>query len=460
MNVSVLDTVRQTMEEYEQRAETAPSIHYESSLAAVQETLAEFERNTVDENHALTEELTELTEMSDKLKAGHLDIVVFGEINTGKSSMINALIGREVAEVDIRGGKTVKESFNQWGEITYEVSSAGLGTVRLVDTPGINEVGGVEHAKLAEKAAKRADLVLFIVDADITQTQYDALKHLASLKKPMILVLNKVDRISVPDKEKLKSILKERANHFVNDGNIVEAAGRPQKRSRLVVLADGTQYEEIFQPEPQIDALKERILQVLSEEGQALIALNASLFAADTSDRVKVVRNELRNQQAQKIIIRHAVLKGLAVGGNPIPIADVAGGIAVDVAMVRSLATLYGAKWSKHQAGELIKSVAQSAGWVTVAEMATHGLVNVLNVVSLGTTYLITAIPQAVAGACGSYIVGKAAQYYFVHSGFDIGAKAVVQKILNDAETQSVFSSLKKQLIEELKTNRHAKSED
>jgi GTPase len=67
--------------------------HYEEALASIKQTIERFEGCTPEERAALTREIAELRSIEEKLTSGRVDIVLFGEISKGKSSLINALIG-------------------------------------------------------------------------------------------------------------------------------------------------------------------------------------------------------------------------------------------------------------------------------------------------------------------------------------------------------------------------------
>jgi hypothetical protein len=77
-----------------------------------------------------------LREFSEKRETNQLEIVVFGTISSGKSSLLNALAGRDVFQTDAKGGTTVTRN---------EVPWPGLDKVTLVDTPGLGEVDGAER---------------------------------------------------------------------------------------------------------------------------------------------------------------------------------------------------------------------------------------------------------------------------------------------------------------------------
>ena len=68
-----------------------------------------------------------------KRESQRLEIVAFGTISSGKSSLLNALAGRDVFRSDVVGGTTIRPSEIPW---------PGKDQVVLVDTPGLAEVRG------------------------------------------------------------------------------------------------------------------------------------------------------------------------------------------------------------------------------------------------------------------------------------------------------------------------------
>ena len=80
---------------------------------------------------------------------------------------------------------------------------------------------------MANQAAQRADLILFVTDSDLNETEYSALTALAAVHKPIILVLNKIDLYSREQRERLLQVLRdERVADLVSPDNIVTDGGR------------------------------------------------------------------------------------------------------------------------------------------------------------------------------------------------------------------------------------------
>ncbi|MDN5687502.1 MAG: bifunctional cytidylate kinase/GTPase Der [Brachybacterium sp.] len=117
-------------------------------------------------------------------------VAVVGRPNVGKSTLVNRILGRREAVVEDQPGVTRDRVF-------YEAEWAGK-DFWLVDTGGWEDrVQGMAHrvAEQAEVAVSLADVVLFIVDANvgITTTDDQLLRVLRRADRPVVLVANKVD---------------------------------------------------------------------------------------------------------------------------------------------------------------------------------------------------------------------------------------------------------------------------
>ncbi|MEC9091942.1 MAG: DUF697 domain-containing protein [Planctomycetota bacterium] len=429
---------------------------YSAAMASVETTLAKIRSCTDKEKSSLREDVKQLGQMYQKLSRGRVDIVIFGEISTGKSAIINALIGEAVAAVDVQGGWTKEIWGTAWEGTGHRIPGLDESEIVLIDTPGINEVGGADRGDLATEAARKADLILFVTDSDLNETEYAALLNLAALQKPIVLVLNKIDLYSTEQQDRLIEVLVERVGDFIPESQIVKTTADPREIECIIESADGTTRNEWRKPDPGIEALKIKIMETLERDGLDLIALNAALYAADKSDRVASIRVALRDRHATQLIMAYATIKAIAVAANPVPFGDTLGGVAVDVTMVMMLAKVYGLEMSSAKAKELSKAILKSAGWVGVGEL----IVPVVKLFTFSAATPFTILPQGAAAGYSSYIVGHASKYYFEHgaSWGTAGPKQVVKDILANTDKKSVVANLKKEIQTKLWQNPHAKS--
>lgn len=435
--------------------------HYAQAITSLEQTIDRLEKASHGERESLRTDLAELRQMGQKLVSGRVEIAVFGEISTGKSALINALAGDQVASVDVQGGWTKSINKSDWKTCDYHIPGLEKSQVVLVDTPGINEVGDKERGDMAVAAARQADLILFVADSDLHETEYAAALRLASAQKPMLFVLNKIDLYSPAQRDRLTTVLRdERLKGLIPETHFVTAAADPREVEYVIQSADGRTRSEWKKPLPEISELKGRIVEILDREGLGLVALNAALFASDKSDRLASLRVKLRDARAKQTIMGYAVLKSLAVALNPIPVADMVGAPAADVAMVVTLAGVYGMSVSWKSAMGLIGAITKATGWTLLAQGATIVAASFFKSLTFGMGTAITAIPQGAAAGYGSYIVGQAARYYFEHgaSWGNESPKVVVQRILAETDKDSVLNHLKDEIRRRLGVNAHART--
>ena len=128
--------------------------------------------------------------MNNTPNANRVHLGIFGKRNAGKSSLINALTGQELAIVSDVKGTTTDPVFKA-------MELLPLGPVVLVDTPGIDDMGGLGEMRVSQalKALNRCSLVLLVADATegFTKSDFDFIKVLEERKIPYICVLNKAD---------------------------------------------------------------------------------------------------------------------------------------------------------------------------------------------------------------------------------------------------------------------------
>lgn len=119
-------------------------------------------------------------------------IAIFGRRNVGKSSLLNALTGQQVAIVSPEAGTTT-DPVNRAMEILP------LGPCMLIDTAGFDDEGNVGELRneRTRKVLDQTDLALLVMDqADDLSHEKQWLNELQRLEIPTVAVLNKSDSIN------------------------------------------------------------------------------------------------------------------------------------------------------------------------------------------------------------------------------------------------------------------------
>jgi uncharacterized protein len=272
-------------------------------------------------------------ELEAKRQAQQLEIVAFGTISSGKSSLLNALAGRQMFRTNVVGGTTVTRSEIPW--------PAGDRVV-LVDTPGLAEVRGESRAAEAAAAAKNADLVLFVVDGPLKSYESELLEALSAMEKRIVVCLNKEDWYDSKQRDELVQQLGEQVAPAVNEADVVAVRSRPTKRRRVHVLSDGSEQEEEVEVEPDVSPLARRMMSIVQRDGRELLLANLLLQSRGLVDEAKERVLATLNERADEVIGKYMWAAGGAAAINPFPLLDLAGGSAITVKMVLDLAGVYG----------------------------------------------------------------------------------------------------------------------
>jgi len=245
-------------------------------------------------------------EESDKVDAQNDVKILFamiGDVNTGKSSTINQLVGDEVASVGAQPGATANVDFYQYTD-----------AITFVDTPGLDDIV-YQHSEETMKFFKEADVVLFFLNAAGTvfsEGERKSFEKIRKENKDILFVLNKIDAA-----EDIPNLIKYVKSHTGNKYKVIPISSKMGQN---------------------IDQLRNEILDIL-EKKQKDIKFAKTIQA--------------KSPIAKKWIIG-AATSATAVGAAPIPGSDFIPLTGIQVGLMVKLAALYDKPLSKERAKELI----------------------------------------------------------------------------------------------------------
>ncbi len=233
-------------------------------------------------------------------------LVVAGEFNAGKSTLVNALFGRRVMEEGpvpttdkitvLRHGET--EGSHRKGDFVTErmLNHPLLESMALVDTPGTNSIVR-EHQALTEDFVPRADLVLFVTSYDrpLSDSERTFLEYIrGAWGKRLVVAVNKADLAET------EASLAQVLDH-VRDGlvRIFQEAGLEDARPPLVFpvaarlalqakeSAGGDLEDETYRTDPRWEAsrfgpFQRYVTETLTDDTRLALKLTAPLDAAST----------------------------------------------------------------------------------------------------------------------------------------------------------------------------------
>jgi GTP-binding protein EngB required for normal cell division len=247
----------------------------------------------------------ELATIRHRRAAGEVYVALFGEISSGKSSLIKALLPDALVEVDPRGGTTREVVHYTWQ------SPAGDKLI-LTDLPGLDEPGRTLES-LAQAEAQRAHIIVYLVDGDLTRDQYRVLQELVALGKPLLVTLNKMDRYRPEDLMAIRARLTERIAHAERVDVVAVSAGG--WREVVVVRPDGREALERRPIPARVDELARSLQRRIDGGTDILDTLRDAAVFTVVARQLDAAVDATRAERAREVVgtyTRRAIVGAMA----------------------------------------------------------------------------------------------------------------------------------------------------
>ena len=231
-------------------------------------------------------------------------IVIVGPPNTGKSTLVNAILGQRSARVSPLPGTTISADAYEHPVFT------------VIDTPGFGDIFQNRPISEVQEALKDASVIVLVFDAslELAQISVDLYKQMESYGKPVVVVLNKID--------------------LVPKGERLAMASNSSRLFGVDVIAISARYGKHI----------EKLLKVLATLNPVV------LFGL--SKALPAFRETFAN-----VVVRRSVMKAASVTSIPIPVADIIPLVGIQTGMVLKIARLYGEDISWERAKELVTTL-------------------------------------------------------------------------------------------------------
>lgn len=285
----------------------------------------------------------ELAELDRRASSDALYLALFGEISTGKSSLIRALTG-EAVEVSVTGGTTLQAKL-------YSAQLPDKHSLMIADVPGTNEADARARGVLAREEALRAHVVALVVTGDLSRAQASEWQWLVAFGKPVWLILNKTDRYSETELMQLLARLKEK---FGTEAIAVSAG---YEESVSVIDATGVESQRLRKIPAKVAALQTRLVQFASENHLSKAKLeparsHAILNALDL--KISGAEHSRRLSQGEQIVTQYTRRAMIGAMASVAPGSDLVIQGALSFGLVKALTELYGIGMTKLDIDDLL----------------------------------------------------------------------------------------------------------
>lgn len=170
-----------------------------------------------------------------------IHIGIFGKRNAGKSSLINAITGQNLAIVSETKGTTTDPVYKA-------MEILPLGPVMIIDTPGIDDEGALGQLRIqkAYQVLNKTDIALLVIDAAIGPSDEDLrlVNRINEKKIPLLVVINKCEQLAPAKQAQYQALLPnnqlllvsaEKQLHILElEEAIAQAAPTEENKARIV----------------------------------------------------------------------------------------------------------------------------------------------------------------------------------------------------------------------------------
>ena len=333
----------------------------------------------------LNNEIISLNQQLFRLNEKQLRIGIYGKAGVGKSSILNLLLEKNVFKTGIINGTTKNIEMEEWN-----FKHQSLKTIELIDAPGF-DFCDIKDPENIFSQINSSELILFTIAGDINRNEVSQINSFIKNGKKIILVFNKIDMWKGHDlKEILKNIRLKLPQHI-----------------KIPIIINSK------------NNIRNQLSELINNYGENLLTLNSLQLADKLFLKIKEQRLKKRQREAQSIIGKYATIKASGVVLNPLILLDVAGGFALDTALVSELSKVYGLNIKGESARKIIKQISINNIFLGATQIGINTSFNLLRKVFLATApftnglsllpYGPIAILQAAISVRSTKIVGKLA---------------------------------------------------
>ena len=214
-----------------------------------------------------------------------IHIGIFGKRNAGKSSLINAITGQNLAVVSDVAGTTTDP-------VSKAMELLPLGPVLFIDTPGLDDVGELGEMRVAKsyQAMNKTDIALLAVDSTngFGNDELTVIKRLNEKNIPFIIVIAKSDKankVDIPTEYKEKTIsVSSKTGENINELKELIAKLRPTGENPNRIVADLLQPNDFVVLVVPIDSAAPKGRLILPQQQTIRDILDSSAVSIVTRD--------------------------------------------------------------------------------------------------------------------------------------------------------------------------------
>lgn len=314
---------------------------------------------------------------------------------------LTAELDRQTINAAVTGGKLVgKTTLIKVLESNWQQNVQFQETLPLFVEASKNS----DTAILAE--ASKSDVVLFLTNGDLTETEFQSLQQLKVANQSTILVFNKQDQYLLDERVTVLQSLKQRTPL-----RVVATASSPLPIKVRKHQEDGSVQEWLEKPAPDIQQLTQQLEEILAQQGQQLVWATTMRNALLLKTEAKNLLNGIRRDRAVPVIEQYQWIAAAAAFANPVPALDILATAAINAQIVMELGEIYQQRFSLEQAQNVAGTMGSLMLKLGLVELSSKAVGTILK--SNAVTFVAGGLVTGVSAAYLTRLAGLSLVEYF-----------------------------------------------
>ena len=397
----------------------------EQAIAQAQAMVAQLETEAPDKD--ICELKQQVAQLPNSLNRQELQLAVRGGKKAGKTTLKEVLENQEIAE-----------------------------NIRFVETEALlSETEAAETA--AKEVALASDLVLMVINGDLTDSEWQILQQLRASHQHLILLFNKQDRYLPEERTAILEQLRHRVQEIISTEDVLAISASPAPVKVRQHQEDGSVQESMKPLTAEVGSLSDRLRQILSHQRQQLVWATTWREAMGLKAKAKNILNDLRRDRALPVIEGYQWIAAAAAFANPVAALDLLATAAINAQMLVDLSDIYQQKFSLSQAQTASGTIGKLMVQLGLVELSTQTIGSILK--SNALTYVAGGAVQGVSAAYLTRLAGLSLIEYFqeqeVSGATDKGLNLEklgqkLQKVFQQNQRTAFLQSFVKQAVARL----------
>ena len=312
-------------------------------------------------------------------------------------------LARKEITLAVTGGKSVGKSTII--KVLKNTSVFSGMSLHFTETAALFSALGENSDVVTLSEIQKSDVVLFLTNGDLTDSEFQVWEQLKTAKQPTLLVFNKQDQYQPSERATVLQSLKQRLGV-----NVVGTAASPVAVKVRKHQEDGSFQEWIEQPTPDIQQLTQQ-LELIGQQGEQLVCNTTHRQVLLLKSQAKNCLNGLRRDRSIPIIEQYQWIAAAANFANPVPGLDLLATAAINAQMVIDLGNIYQQKISWEQGQQVARTMGSLMLKLGLVELSTKAVTSILK--TNVATFVAGGMVEGVSAAYLTRVAGLSLIEYF-----------------------------------------------